>query len=158
MSGCRLTWLIECDAAGDGDEARLQALLDTCLAEHELDEAALTILLIDDAESARLHGEHFDDPTSTDVMTFPDGASDPDSGLVHLGDLAVNAALAARLGPQQHPGSDQPAADELTLYILHGLLHLLGYDDRHDVARQRMWDAQRRLLSSVGISIAAEPQ
>ncbi len=40
---------------------------------------------------------------------------------------------------------------ELTLYILHGMLHLLDYDDRTDADRAVMWAAQVRLLATVGL-------
>ena len=133
--------------------ARLQRVLDAALAEADGARASLTVLLVGDGESARLHAEHFADPTPTDVMTFPDGEVDPESGLVHLGDLAVGVDVARR----EARARGRPLADELTLYVLHGLLHLLGYDDVSAAKLRRMWGAQRRLLAEVGIEIEERP-
>ncbi len=133
--------------------ARLQAVLERALREARIARAALTVLLVDAAASARLHGEHFADPTPTDVMSFPDGSPLPRAGGVHLGDLAVCVDVARREGAQR----GVPTGEELTLYILHGLLHLLGYDDRRPRDRRRMWAAQRRLLAKVGIALERAP-
>lgn len=132
--------------------ARLQRVLDAALAEAGIRRASLTILLVADAESAALHQQHFADPTTTDVMTFPDGSPDPATGILHLGDLAVCVDVAAREGLTRERGT----GDELTLYCLHGLLHLIGYDDVSPRKQARMWQAQRRLLAKVGIAIEAK--
>lgn len=128
-------------------------MLDAALAGARITDAALTILLVADAEAAELHGQHFADPTTTDVMTFPDGSDDPASGRRLLGDLAVCVDVAEREARTR----GRPLADELTLYCLHGLLHLIGYDDITPAKQQRMWKAQRRLLAAEGIIIEARP-
>lgn len=132
--------------------ARLQRVLDAAVKEAGIRRATLTILLVGDEESAALHAQHFDDPTTTDVMTFPDGSPDPATGIVHLGDLAVCVDVASREAAARQCST----GDEITLYCLHGLLHLLGYDDITPKKQARMWQAQRRLLAKVGIVI--EPQ
>ncbi len=129
--------------------ARLQRVLDAAAKEAGIRRASLTILLVGDEESAALHSQHFDDPTTTDVMTFPDGSQNPATGILHLGDLAVCVDVAAREGAAR----DRSTGDELTLYCLHGLLHLIGYDDVTPAKQKRMWQAQRRLLAKVGIAI-----
>lgn len=128
---------------------RLQRVLDAAAKEAGIRRASLTILLVGDDESAALHGQHFDDPTTTDVMTFPDGSENPATGILHLGDLAVCVDVAAREGAAR----ERSTGDELTLYCLHGLLHLIGYDDVTPAKQKRMWQAQRRLLAKVGIAI-----
>jgi probable rRNA maturation factor len=129
--------------------ARLQRALDAAAKEAGITRASLTILLVGDEESAALHAQHFDDPTTTDVMTFPDGSENPATGIVHLGDLAVCVDVAVREGAVR----ERSIGDELTLYCLHGLLHLVGYDDVTPKKQARMWQAQRRLLAKQGISI-----
>ncbi len=149
---CRIDLLDETGGA-PLDHARIQAVVDAALAEDGMTDTQLTVLVVDDAESARLHGEHFADPAPTDVMTFPDGSTDPETGCHRLGDLAVNAAEAARIAAER----GRTAADELTLYVLHGVLHLLGYDDLDPGDQREMWAVQRRLLAGVGIALEAEP-
>lgn len=135
------------------DHVRLQQVIDAAIATDGLGPSALTVLLVDDAESARLHQEHFDDPDTTDVMTFPDGSADPETGRTHLGDLAVCVDVAERAARERGRSTN----DELILYVLHGVLHLLGYDDIDADDQAAMWAEQCRLLATVGISLEAEP-
>jgi probable rRNA maturation factor len=134
--------------------AMVQRVVDAALAEDRLDHCMLTVLLVDDGESAKLHAKHFEDPEPTDVMTFPDGATDPETGLRHLGDLAVGVDVASRVAQER----GRSEADEVCLYILHGVLHLLGYDDEDERDQREMWAIQKRLLATVGIALEDEPQ
>ena len=157
--GCRIEYSLDAARVPRFDRARVRTVIEAALAaaprKAGRPEAGwlLTVLLVDEARSAELHGAHFADPTPTDVMTFPDGATDPASGRLRLGDLAVCVDVARAEASRR----TRPVADELTLYILHGVLHLLGHDDRDDASRRRMWRAQRRLLAGVGIALEAEP-
>jgi probable rRNA maturation factor len=135
------------------DRARVQRVLDAALAARRLRACSLSVLLVDDDESARLHAQHFQDPTATDVMTFPDGGTDPETGLRHLGDLAVGVEVARREAATRR----RRVGDELILYVLHGLLHLIGFDDVTPAQQRRMWAEQRRLLAAEGIPLEAEP-
>lgn len=114
---------------------------------------ALTVRFVGDEAAARLHGEHFDDPTTTDVMTFPDGSVDPGSGRTLLGDLAVCVDVARREAAARR----RTVADETLLYILHGMLHLLDHDDRTPALRRRMWAAQVDLLGRIGVALESDP-
>jgi len=129
--------------------AKTRAVVAAALAEAGMGPSTLTVLIVDAAGSAALHRQHFADPEPTDVMTFPDGGTDPLSGRVHLGDLAVCADVAMTMAGEHglRPG------DELCLYVLHGVLHLTGYDDVTPGKLRRMWAAQRRLLAAVGITL-----
>lgn len=135
------------------DEAAVQKLVDLALAEDELQLQQLNILLVDSAGSDALHREHFNVDGDTDVMSFPDGSRDPETERTHLGDLAVCVDVAQRIAAQR----DVPCQDELLLYIIHGLLHLLGYDDQTSDERQEMWDLQRRYLQQLGITMPVDP-
>jgi probable rRNA maturation factor len=94
---------------------------------------AIEVVLLDRATMAQVHGDFLGDATVTDVITFPYGEI-----LVCPG-VAQDAALA--LGVQVH--------DEVLLYALHGLLHLVGYDDKEPVAAQEMVHAQEELRTNV---------
>jgi len=52
---------------------------------------------------------------------------------------------------------DRRVEDELCLYILHGVLHILGYDDQEEAQARWLWNVQRRHMAAVGIEIGAEP-
>ncbi len=128
---------------------RIQIAVDAALARDRLRGRALGVALVAPAASAALHRRHFQVGGRTDVMSFPDGTDDPETGRVRLGDLAVCPAVAVaaarRLGRR--------AEDEVTLYILHGVLHLLGHDDHDAQDRAAMWAEQRRCLARAGIEL-----
>jgi len=94
---------------------------------------SVSLLLTDDAEIARLHGEYLDDPTPTDVMSF-----DLDGTAELVVSVETAAREAARGGHEVH--------GEVALYIAHGLLHLCGFDDHDDDDRRAMRAAERAVL------------
>ena len=149
---CRID-LIDETGGARVDLAQVQTVVDAALAGDGMQDCVLTVLLVGEAGSAELHRVHFSNPEPTDVMTFPDGGADPDSGRTHLGDLAVCVDVARR---EAHERGRETSA-ELTLYILHGLLHLLGFDDEDPRDQLEMWAVQRRLLATVGIDLEPEP-
>jgi probable rRNA maturation factor len=77
------------------------------------------------------------DPTATDVITFEGDAT---AGLA--GEICVSADTAAAYA-REH-GHD--FATELTLYVVHGWLHLAGYDDLAPAKKRRMRAAEARAL------------
>jgi probable rRNA maturation factor len=129
--------------------ALAQQAVEAALARDGLSNRLLCVLVVDDAESCRLHDEHFADPTPTDVMSFPDGSVDPESGRIRLGDLAVGRDVARRLAAERA----RPVAEEIALYVLHGALHLLGFDDVDEADRAEMWAVQRDVMGGLGIAI-----
>ncbi|MBA2482004.1 MAG: rRNA maturation RNase YbeY [Planctomycetes bacterium] len=151
---CEIAFVNHAGREPEFDLNAVQGVVDSALAEDRMDHCLLTVLFVDDAESAKLHAKHFDDADPTDVMTFPDGSIDPETGLRHLGDLAVGLDVASRIARER----GRSEADEVCLYILHGLLHLLGHDDEDDADQRAMWQVQRRLLQTVGIAIEEHPQ
>ncbi len=105
----------------------------------------VSLLLTDDAEIARLHGEFLDDPTPTDVMCFPQQDGDES----HV-DIVVSVECARREASRRRHAHDA----ELALYIVHGLLHACDYDDIEPVDRARMRDAEQCVLRSLGYEVA----
>lgn len=97
----------------------------------------VSLAFLTDAALATLHGQFLDDPSVTDVITF-----EGDSLAGTAGEVCVSVDAAARLGG----ATGLPFAEELTLYVVHGLLHLAGYDDLSPARRRRMRVAERRAL------------
>ena len=152
MSPCRIN-IINSELAPDLNPQQVQIIVDAALQADGLDKQQVNVLLVDSAESAELHRVHFDDPHETDVMSFPDSSEDPETGCMHLGDLAVCVDVAKSIAEQRGAAY----TDEVLLYIIHGLLHLLGYDDIDADDRQEMWDLQRKYLALITISIEERP-
>jgi probable rRNA maturation factor len=90
-------------------------------------------VLVDRATMARVHGDFLGDPTETDVITFP------------YGEILICPAVARKQAPVQGLSVER----EVLLYGLHGLLHLVGYDDATPASRNRMEAEQKRLLRRV---------
>ncbi|MBP9913239.1 MAG: rRNA maturation RNase YbeY [Opitutaceae bacterium] len=95
----------------------------------------LSLVFLTDPALARLHADFLDDPTTTDVITF---AGDPSLGTA--GEICVSADTAATYAHRH--GRD--FSTELTLYVIHGWLHLAGYDDLAPAQKRRMRAAEAR--------------
>jgi probable rRNA maturation factor len=103
---------------------------------HELSLAFLT-----DTALATLHAEFLDDPAPTDVITF---AGAPALGLA--GEICISVDAARRQKGASRPTGDKFSA-ELTLYLVHGWLHLAGHDDLAPGPRRRMRAAEARAMN-----------
>jgi probable rRNA maturation factor len=102
-------------------------------------EGELSIALVDDREIRRVHAEFLDDDTATDVISFhyDDGGPGPFGELVISVETALREARDRRIPPQV----------ELERYAIHGVLHLLGYDDHTPEGRRQMRRLEGRYLS-----------
>ena len=118
------------------DEEALRALARDTLRGEGIERAELSVSFVDQEEIAGLHERFMDEPGPTDVLSFPLDDVD-ESGVRLLGDVVVAPTEAAR----NNPGD--PAA-ELRLLLVHGILHLLGYDHEDADERTRMWERQER--------------
>jgi probable rRNA maturation factor len=122
------------------DEEALRALARDTLRGEGIERAELSVSFVDQDEIAGLHERFMDEPGPTDVLSFPlDDVDDAEEreGVRLLGDVVVAPTEAARNNPSD------PAA-ELRLLLVHGILHLLGYDHEDADERIRMWERQER--------------
>lgn len=103
----------------------------------------LSLVFLTDAALAQLHADFLDDPTTTDVITFEGDRAEglPDEAAV-AGEICVSADTAARYA-RAH-GRDFSA--ELTLYVVHGWLHLCGFDDLVPAKKRAMRRAESRAM------------
>jgi probable rRNA maturation factor len=97
----------------------------------------LSLVFMTDAALAKLHDDFLDDPSLTDVITF-----EGDAALASAGEICVSADTAARYAKEN--GRD--FSEELTLYLVHGWLHLAGYDDLAPAKKRVMRRAEARAL------------
>jgi probable rRNA maturation factor len=94
--------------------------------------AAISVLIVSDRRMAALHQKFCGTSGPTDVLTFQHG------------DIVISAASAARQARIFHSS----LMAEIQLYLLHGLLHLAGFDDVAAHERRRMHRLQKRLLAT----------
>lgn len=105
-------------------------------------DGAVTIVLVDEPEMARMHREFAAEDGPTDVLSFPDGSVGPEGGLPYYGDVIVCVPVALR----QAQAAGHTVEEEVRLLTVHGILHLLGYDHQRSKERERMWRAQASIL------------
>ena len=99
------------------------------------------VVFVSDRALARLHARHLDDPRPTDVLAFELGSQGggAEAELYVSVERARAEARARGLPPDQ----------ELALYVVHGCLHLCGFDDHAPRARRRMRRAEGRVLAEL---------
>ena len=101
----------------------------------------LSLVFLTDDALAQLHADFLDDPSRTDVITFE---GDPAAGFA--GEICVSADTAARYAAEH----DGEFSRELTLYLVHGWLHLAGHDDLQPAKKRRMRAAEARAMKHLG--------
>ncbi|MEZ0386318.1 MAG: rRNA maturation RNase YbeY, partial [Verrucomicrobium sp.] len=97
----------------------------------ELDE--IDFVLVSDRTIAQVHGDFLNDPTPTDVITF------------HHGEILISLDTAVR----QAAENGETYEREVARYMIHGLLHLAGWNDYEPAERTAMHEVQERILDSV---------
>jgi probable rRNA maturation factor len=86
--------------------------------------------------------------TPTDVLSFPGDELDPETGKIYLGDIMVSVPTAEA----QAKSAGHSLETELSILIVHGLLHLLGYDHIDEFQKKEMWKIQDAILRDIGIN------
>ena len=107
----------------------------------------LSIILSDDQHLHELNLKFLDIDQPTDVLAFPSGEMDVDTGRSYLGDVIISCQRAQ----VQADAASHAYQDEMQLLVVHGVLHLLGYDHDEEQNRQRMWGVQARALRELGL-------
>ncbi len=97
----------------------------------------LSVSFLTDPALAKLHADYLDDPATTDVITF-----EGDESMGHAGDVCVSVDTALAYSKKH----DKDFAEELLRYVVHGWLHLAGYDDLEPRKKRRMRAAEDRAL------------
>jgi probable rRNA maturation factor len=121
-----------------------------------LEEAGLTVCLVSDAEISRMNETFRKKKGPTDVLSFPmmarrrpvrlrRGSRTVRAG-EYLGDIAISPATAQRYAKK----NGRKLSSELQVLILHGVLHLLGYD--HETDRGKMDRIEQKLRKRLGLA------
>ena len=140
----------------DGD--RLIAVAQAVLA-HELPgdgdvpaAAGLSIVVVADAEMQGLNRAYRGVDAPTDVLAFAASEGEPiglpEEAPPYHGDVILSYPTAQAQALER----GKPVAEELALLVVHGCLHLLGYDHADEAERRRMWARQAEILESLGYS------
>ncbi len=133
------------------DEQQLREITERVLTEEKVLAAEISIAFVDHTEMRSLNKQYLNHDYNTDVLSFLLEINQPEETtsrlrgdgkkiegqLIICTEMAIESADRFNWNPQ----------DELTLYLIHGLLHLLGYDDLVTEEQQIMRQRERELLS-----------
>ena len=132
------------------DEQRLVALALFALDSLRIHpQAELSILLVDTDTMAAYHEKYMDEPGPTDVLSFPmDELRPPKDGeeppLGMLGDIVLCPEVTAA----QASDSNRTPEEEADYLLIHGLLHLLGYDHAEPEEKKVMFGINDRIIAA----------
>jgi len=131
----------------------LNSAAETVLLECDvLDSPSLLIRITDDEELQSLNLQYRGIDKPTDVLSFPADFTDPDLESRYLGDIVISYFRAE----EQAQKRGHFIEAELQLLVVHGLLHLLGYDHGDMMDKEEMWSIQSRILAKLGLDIDIE--
>ena len=122
------------------DRALVESLVVFVLRAEGYSRGGVEVAFVNDETIAQLHEQFMDIPGPTDVITFP--MHDPEDPHSSLGEVVVSTDTAIRQAPEF--GLDP--VDESLLYVVHGVLHIAGYDDQEVEERDQMTARQLQLL------------
>ncbi|BEU02579.1 endoribonuclease YbeY [Agarivorans sp. OAG1] len=135
-----------------GDEENLpsisafEAWLHATLVEQDHD-SEITVRIVDEAESQALNSQYRHKDKPTNVLSFPFEAP-PGVSLPLLGDLVICRQVVEREAEEQ----GKPVFDHWAHMVVHGSLHLLGYDHIEDQEAEEMEALEIAVLTKLGIS------
>ena len=118
------------------DETIIRTLIENVLDVEQIDQATISVAIVDDTTIHRLNREYLQHDYETDVLSFVLSSD----GQPLDGEVIVSADTAVR----EAPDFKNSALEELYLYVVHGTLHLVGYRDKaqHEKAQMREQEAR----------------
>jgi probable rRNA maturation factor len=127
------------------DKARLKRGVTQVLLAAGIESAEISVAIVDDARMHALNRQYLQHDYPTDVLSFVLGFDEEEQALD--GEIIVSADYASREAVRYGWSTD----DELLLYVIHGCLHLVGYDDTTAEGKQEMRDAEAEHLAALGL-------
>nr|WP_298250980.1 rRNA maturation RNase YbeY [uncultured Halomonas sp.] len=128
-------------------QAELEGWVGKVLAHHDEERHELTVRLVDAPESQALNRDYRDRDKPTNVLSFP-FENPPGVTLPLLGDLVICHPVVVAEAAEQ----DKPLGDHYAHMVVHGTLHLLGYDHLEEDEADVMETLEREILTEFGIT------
>jgi probable rRNA maturation factor len=126
------------------DRARMRQTVLAVLEGEKIPEAEISLAFVDDPTIQQLNKRYLQHDEPTDVLSFP--LSEPNASRL-AGELVIGADVAN----VQAESRGHPVQAELTLYVIHGLLHLCGYEDKTSAGAAAMHQRERQYLQQLGL-------
>jgi len=126
---------------------RLEKLVRAICNRFKLSKATISIAIVDDAQIRKINKQFLNRDSTTDCLSFD--LSDDDTNAPKSFELVVNAEMAVKEANSRNHSSEA----ELALYITHGLLHNLGFDDSSKDRLRKMHDTEDEILKQQGYGL-----
>ena len=126
---------------------RLEKLVRAICKRFKLSKATISIAIVDDAQIRKVNKQFLNRDSTTDCLSFD--LSDDDTNAPKSFELVVNAEMAVKEANSRNHSSEA----ELALYITHGLLHNLGFDDSSKDRLRKMHDTEDEILKQQGYGL-----
>jgi probable rRNA maturation factor len=137
------------------DPQMLVEAAEAVLAHEEMSEQVeLSIAVSNDDTIRALNAQYRDTDAPTDVLSFPSDEFDPDEQVQYLGDIMISFPRALA----QAEAAQHPVMNEIRLLVVHGVLHILGYDHLEAEEKAEMWAIQADILAAIGCIINQLPE
>ena len=118
------------------------------------EEVAVAVTFVDEEQMIELNTQYSGYAQVTDVLSFESHEIDPETGLIFLGDIIICypyvEVQSNKLGNNLN--------NEILLMVIHGLLHLSGFNHDNNESKAKMWDTQNSILESLHIKINKLPE
>ena len=151
-----MTLEVDVQLASDEDDlpdpAELRSWADAAVSGLQKD-AELTIRIVDEAESALLNDSYRKKPGATNVLSFP-FEPPPGVSISLLGDVVICAPVVRREAEEQ----SKSLSSHWAHMVVHGALHLLGYDHELASDADEMEAVETRILGQLGFDNPYEPR
>lgn len=121
-------------------QARIKKVVRLTLRHFRISDAEISVVFVTEAHIKRLNTRHLNHSYSTDILTFDYRSNFKETPL--CAEIVVCPTVAARNAAIYQTSIPK----ELDRYLIHGILHLCGYDDRSPAAKNRMTSEENRIL------------
>ena len=123
--------------------SEINSLLTFALLELELNlECEINVSFVEDDYMTELHIKWMDEPGTTDVLSFPMDMPETPGEAVTLGDIVISPVVAA----EQAKAQGHSIEHEIYILVIHGLLHIIGYDHADKAEEKVMFDLQEKII------------
>jgi probable rRNA maturation factor len=127
---------------------------ETVLSQENRADTDMSVVIQSDEQLKELNKTYLGIDAPTDVLSFPAEELDPDTNRIYLGDVIISYQRAK----EQAEAANELIDEEIQLLVVHGTLHLLGYDHSSLDEKAKMWKAQQTALSTLGCKITRLPE
>jgi probable rRNA maturation factor len=133
------------------DRGRVREIARCVLTGEGVEDYEISLAFVDNPTIHRLNMQYLEHDEPTDVLTFP-------YSVAHAKKLEGELVLGVEIAKLQAAERGHDVQAELALYVIHGLLHLCGFDDKSDHAEKKMRERERIYLWQLGLPDIAEKE